>query len=56
MPPQVREEGTDGDLRVELRFDDLAGRRTAFLTGEEYALLLRVPGMPEALGRPRRAR
>ena len=48
--------GRSGDLRVELRFDDLAGRRTAFLTGEEYALLLRVPGMPEALGRPRRAR
>ena len=48
--PQVSQEGTDGDLRVELRFDDLAGRRTAFLTGEEYALLLRVPGMAEALG------
>lgn len=49
-PPEVRREGTRGDLRVELRFDDLAGRRTAFLTGEEYTLLLRVPGMPEALG------
>jgi hypothetical protein len=45
----VREEGTDGDLRVELRFDDVAGRRTAFLTGEEYALLLRLPGMADAL-------
>ena len=54
--PQVCEEGTEGDLRVELRFDDLAGRRTAFLTGEEYALLRRLPGMAEALGRGRRSR
>jgi len=48
--PEVREDGTGGDLRVELRFDDVAGRRTAYLTGEEYALLLRVPGMSDALG------
>ena len=48
--PEVLREGVNGSLRVELRFDDLAGRRTAFLTGEEYALLLRVPGMSEALG------
>ena len=53
VPPQVREEGTDGDLRVELRFDDLAGRRTAFLTGEEYSLLLRLPGMADALEQQR---
>jgi len=50
----VREDGTAGDLRVELRFDHVAGRRTAYLTGEEYALLLRVPGMSDALGRARR--
>ena len=56
IPPEVRQEGTEGDLRVELRFDELAGRRTAFLTGEEYALLLRVPGMPEALGAAPRSR
>jgi len=49
----VRQEGTDGDLRVELRFDDLAGRRTAFLSGEEYALLLRLPGMSDALAAKR---
>jgi hypothetical protein len=55
IPPEVRQEGTEGDLRVELRFNELAGRRTAFLTGEEYALLLRVPGMPEALGPARRS-
>ena len=55
IPPEVRQQGTEGDLRVELRFDELAGRRTAFLTGEEYALLLRVPGMPEALGPARRS-
>ena len=54
--PQVCEEGPEGDLRVELRFDDLAGRRTAFLTGEEYALLLRLPGMPEALQRAQPSR
>jgi hypothetical protein len=54
-PPEVRQEGTNGDLRVELRLDDLAGRRTAFLTGEEFALLLRVPGMPEALGASQRS-
>lgn len=47
--PEVREDGGDGDLRVELRFDEVAGRRTAFLTGEEYALLLRLPGMSDAL-------
>ncbi|HVP61731.1 MAG TPA: hypothetical protein VMT11_14305 [Myxococcaceae bacterium] len=47
--PEVLEDGSAGDLRVELRFDDVAGRRTAFLTGEEYALLLRVPGMADAL-------
>ena len=52
--PEVREDGTAGDLRVELRFDHVAGRRTAYLTGEEYALLLRVPGMSDALGRARR--
>lgn len=50
--PEVRHEGVNGSLRVELRFDDLAGRRTAFLTGEEFALLLRVPGMAEALAQP----
>jgi len=49
LPPEVREGGINGSLRVELVFDDLAGRRTAFLTGEEYALLLRVPGMTDAL-------
>ena len=49
-PPRVSSEGTAGALKVELRFEALAGRRTAFLSGEEYALLLRVPGMPEALG------
>ena len=48
--PQVRTDGPGGDRRVELRFEDLAGRRTAFLTDDEYALLLRVPGMVEALG------
>ncbi|HEY1416618.1 MAG TPA: hypothetical protein VGF41_01900, partial [Myxococcaceae bacterium] len=53
VPPRVRQEGADGDLRVELRFDDLAGRRTAYLTGDEYALLRRLPGMSEALGRAR---
>jgi hypothetical protein len=53
VPPEVRQEGADGDLRVELRFDDLAGRRTAYLTGDEYALLRRLPGMSEALGRAR---
>jgi hypothetical protein len=42
----------NGSLRVELVFDDLAGRRTAFLSGEEFALLLRVPGMAEALAQP----
>lgn len=47
--PEVRAEGSNGDLRIELRFQDLAGRRTAFLTEDEYALLLRVPGMAEAL-------
>jgi len=58
--PEVEEEDADGARRVTLRFDHLAGRRTAFLTGEEYALLLRVPGMSDALGAPaespRRAR
>ncbi len=53
-PPEVRAEGGNGDLRVELRFEDVAGRRTAFLTEEEYALLLRVPGMTEALEGVRR--
>jgi len=53
VTPEVRREGADGDLRVELRFDDLAGRRTAYLTGDEYALLRRLPGMSEALGRAR---
>ena len=48
-PPEVREDGSAGDLRVELRFDDVAGRRTAFLSADEYTLLLRVPGMTEAL-------
>jgi hypothetical protein len=48
----VWQEAVNGSLRVELRFDDLAGRRTAFLTGEEFALLLRVPGMAEALAQP----
>ena len=52
LPPEVREGGINGSLRVELVFDDLAGRRTAFLTGEEYALLLRVPGMTDALRKP----
>jgi len=54
--PEVREDGREGDLRVELRFDELAGRRTAYLTGDEYVLLLRVPGMPEALGSVPRSR
>jgi len=54
--PEVLKEGVNGSLRVELRFDDLSGRRTAFLTGEEYGLLLRVPGMAEALGAEARAR
>jgi len=49
----VRREGTAGDLRVELRFDDLGGRRTAFLTGEEFALLLRLPGMWDVLAAKR---
>lgn len=49
--PEVREEGDGSDLRVTLHFHDLAGRRTAFLSGEEYALLLRVPGMADALER-----
>src|SRR5262249_46698792 len=53
--PEVLEEGKNGDLRVELRFDQLAGRRTAYLTGDEYALLRRLPGMAEALASaPRR--
>jgi len=52
--PEVVEEGKNGDLRVELRFDALAGRRTAYLTGDEYALLCRLPGMSDALaGRSR---
>jgi hypothetical protein len=51
LPPEVREEGVNGGLKIQLVFDDLAGRRTAFLTGEEYALLLRVPGMSDALRR-----
>jgi hypothetical protein len=49
VPPQVCADGSGGDLRVELRFADLAGRRTAFLTADEYGLLLRVPGMSEVL-------
>ena len=49
--PEVCEDGSAGELRVELRFDAVAGRRTAFLTGEEYALLLRLPGMSDALAR-----
>jgi hypothetical protein len=49
--PEVREEGTGGDLRVELRFDHLAGRRIALLSGQEFALLLRMPGMADALER-----
>ena len=53
VPPEVRREGTAGDLRVELRFDDLGGRRTAFLTGEEFALLLRLPGMSDVLAAKR---
>ncbi|MGZ6141414.1 MAG: hypothetical protein ACXWLA_12095, partial [Myxococcaceae bacterium] len=53
VPPEVLQEGLNGALRVELRFDDVAGRRTAFLTGEEYALLLRLTGMSEALEEPR---
>lgn len=56
-PPEVQASGSHGDLRIELRFEDLAGRRTAFLSEDEYALLLRVPGMAEALegarGEPR---
>lgn len=47
--PEVLQEGVNGALRVELRFDDVAGRRTALLSGEEYALLLRIAGMAEAL-------
>ena len=50
--PEVLQEGVNGSLRVELRFDDLAARRTAFLTGDEFVLLLRVPGMSEALAQP----
>jgi hypothetical protein len=49
--PEVQADGSNGDLRVELRFEDVAGRRTAYLTGEEYTLLLRLPGMGEALRR-----
>ncbi|HTS81127.1 MAG TPA: hypothetical protein VMH40_11055 [Myxococcaceae bacterium] len=48
--PEVREEGVDGALRVELRFDAL-GRRTAFLSGEEFEILRTLPGMAEALRR-----
>jgi hypothetical protein len=54
--PEVREDGTAGDLRVELRFGDLAGRRTAYMSGEEYALLRRLPGMADALGPQRPSR
>jgi hypothetical protein len=49
VPPEVRTETAVKGLRVELRFDDVAGRRTAYLSAEEYALLRRVPGMAEAL-------
>jgi len=48
-PPEVQASASNGDLRIELRFADVAGRRTAFLSEDEYALLLRVPGMAEAL-------
>ena len=53
--PIVLQEGLNGSLRVELRFHGLAGRRTAFLTGEEYILVLRLPGMLDALRAEERA-
>jgi hypothetical protein len=47
--PRLRQDEAEQIIRVELRFDDLSGRRTASLSREEYALLLRIPGMPEHL-------
>jgi hypothetical protein len=47
--PRLRQDQADQTIRVELRFKDLSGRRTASLSPEEYALLLRIPGVPEHL-------
>ena len=47
--PRLRQDQAARTIRVELRFKDLSGRRTASLSPEEYALLLRIPGIPEQL-------
>jgi hypothetical protein len=47
--PRLRRDETGQSIRMELRFDDLSGRRLASLSREEYSLLLRIPGVPEQL-------
>ncbi len=42
-----------GETKIEILLERLKGRRTAVLTDAEYALLLELPGVKEALASPR---
>ena len=47
--PRLRLDESSRSVSVELRFEELAGRRTTTLSREEYGLMLRIPGMAERL-------
>src|SRR5215831_15303551 len=47
--PRLRGDEGSRSVLVELRFEDLSGRRTATLSREEYGLLLRIPETSERL-------
>jgi hypothetical protein len=47
--PRLCVDESSRSVSVELRFEDLSGRRTATLSREEYGLLLRIAGMSERL-------
>jgi hypothetical protein len=45
----TRQDGEDGQLRIELRLDRVKGRRVSVLDGAEFELLQELPGVSEAL-------
>jgi hypothetical protein len=47
---EVHELSKDGELRLELRFVRMGGRRVSSLTRAEFELLCELPGVQDALG------
>ncbi|GMU60607.1 MAG: hypothetical protein IT380_27535 [Myxococcales bacterium] len=49
LPRVKRSTDEDGLVTVELRLEGTQGTRTTYLEGDEFELLLRLPGVREAL-------